>query len=98
MVNKGIENRHNLLGTKILILHKSVLLNKAAVEKCRFLGCPLPLRVRHVNTMKTKLLGVAHGPLEVVHQGPGVVALHMDSITNSFQHLIDVMFVVVDPG
>ena len=47
--------------------------------------------------MKTKLLCVPLGPLEVVHQRPGVVALYTDTITHSFQNLIDVMFVIVNP-
>ena len=52
--------------TNILILNKSIFLNQVTVKEGGFLGCPCPLRVGHIDLMKTKLLRVAHSPLKVI--------------------------------
>ena len=61
------------------------------------LGSSLPARVGHVDLVQAELLRVAHGPLEVVQERPGVVASYADPVIHDgLQHLVDVMFVVVN--
>ena len=49
--------------------------------------------------VKTKFLCVSHGPLEVVHQWPGIVSSHIHIVKlDGLQHLVDVVLVVVNPA
>ena len=58
----------------VLVLHKSILRHQPGEEVCGLLGGSLSFRVGHVDAVETKLLSETHRPLEVVHEGPGVVA------------------------
>ena len=85
--------------TNILILNKSIFLDQSAVKEGGFLGRPWPLWIIHIHIVETKLLSVTHAPLKVVQQRPGVVAFNRQPILNNgSQELIEIMFVVVDPG
>ena len=85
--------------TNILILDKSIFLDQSAVKEGGFLGCPCPLRVIHINSVEPELLSVSHAPLKVIQQRPGIVTFNGQPILdNGSQQLIEIMFVVVDPG
>ena len=94
MFNSRIEK---FTSANIFILNKAVLGHESAEELRRLLGSSLPLRVGHVDPVQAELLGVAHRPLEVVHQRPSVVTLDGDTVQHDgLEHLIDVMLVVVN--
>ena len=82
-----------------MILHKSILRHQSGDEVSGLLGRSLSVRVGHVDAVETKLLGVTHGPLEVVQEGPGVVASDWyPVIHDGLQHLVGVVFVIVNPA
>ena len=81
----------------VLVLHKAVLRHQSGEEVCGLLGSSLSAWVGHVDAVEAELLSVAHRPLKVIQERPGVVASDWDAvILDGFRHLVGVVLVIVN--
>lgn len=77
----GICSEHS--NSHLSLIGKSIGADYTFVELNRSFGIARLVFVPEVHIIQAKSLGVAFIPLKLVQQGPGSVALHIDSIFDS---------------
>ena len=74
------DRQHDKQSRLFFFIHKAVITYNFAVDLHRVLGCARSFAVREVGSEKPELLRIPGTPLEVVHERPGEVALHVAAV------------------